>query len=144
MATGAGSPTRTSWARAADAICAAGNAQITALPQISTEATLIKDIRSIGQIATHGDVELAAVPRPEAERRSIASLLSNGQTEANLTLKQLLPAEERGDATVANVLAKTLGKLGNEYNALARSLGAPTCAVNPTPSGSAAATGPIA
>jgi hypothetical protein len=132
---GAATPTKASWATAADATCRSANAAIRRLPKITSTTVLLTDLRATGRIAASLDAKLTAIPRPSVERRPIASLLATSRTETRLILEQLVPALERGDQSAASRLVNTSDKLGTQFNRLARALGARVCAENPEPSG---------
>lgn len=131
----AGSPTRASWAAAANRYCSVGNAQIRALPKMTTGARLIHDIRATLVIARRETRQLARIPRPPRERSLIGKLIANSRKQNTIFQKQLLPALLRGDSSRVQYLLSELKPLGTRYNKIARRLGARICAQNPSPSG---------
>jgi hypothetical protein len=137
-AASAAGPTRASWARAANAICTGENAQVRELPKV-TSATFLSDLKSIAKYATATVDQLAAIPRPANEAKSIASLIAKGKTMNRLVLRQAIPAAQSGNAALTNSTMGKVGSLGDQSNALARKLGAARCAANPTPSGNSLA-----
>lgn len=133
-AAAARTPTTASWAKAANAICATANAQIRLLPKLTT-ATYLGDVRATGYAASREARQLAAIPRPTTERTLIAAFIENAQTSSRMIVQQFVPAVERHDSASIARLGKRIGKLGLQFNAMARKLGARVCAENPTPSG---------
>ena len=131
----AGSPTRASWAAAANRYCTVGNAQIRALPKVTTGARLIGDSRAILVVAKRETRQLARIPRPPRERSLIGKLIANSRKQDTIVQKQLLPALIRGDSSRVQYLLSELKPLGTRYNKIARRLGARICAKNPSPAG---------
>ena len=131
----AGTPTTATWAAAANAVCASGNAGIRALPKPTTPALLVGDIRKTLTLAQHLTSRLAQIPRPPAESRAIGTLLSVSRTQNSIVAQRLLPALVRGDQAAATSAGNALGPLDTRFNRLARSLGARVCAENPAPAG---------
>jgi len=128
-------PTKASWATAANASCHVANAEVRRLPRITTAQVLLADVRATGRISVKLTAKLAAIPRPSSERVMIASLLTNYRTATRLILEQLVPALERGDQALASRLVDKLDELDPQANRLALALGARVCAQNPEPSG---------
>lgn len=128
-------PTKASWATAANASCRVANAEVRKLPKITTAQVLLADLRATGRISVQLTAKLAAIPRPSSERVMIASLLTNYRTATRLIVEQLVPALERGDQALASRLVDKLDKLDPQGNRLALALGARVCAQNPEPSG---------
>jgi hypothetical protein len=132
-AASAASPTAAGWAKSANAVCATVNAKVVALPKV-TSTTLLSDLQAIAGYSKTGVAQLAAIPRPAAEAKLIASLIAI-QNSQNQLAAQAISAIRRADSTTANRLLKQVGTLGDQYNAIAVKLGARTCALNPTPGG---------
>lgn len=133
----AATPTKKSWATAANEACRIANAEIRRLPRITSHTSLgllIADLRASERGFASREAKLAAIPRPSSERTAIASLLRTGQTALRLG-EQLIPAAERGDQAAFSRLQTMLDKLNTQYNRLAIALGARVCAENPEPSG---------
>ena len=131
----AASPTKASWANAANTICARANAQVERLPSPTSSRILVSDLRAVGTIATRASASLAAIPEPASELRQIEAFLAIGRRQTALSLHKLLPALQNDDSAAALRLTRQIAALGSQYNAKARALGAHACAVNPTPSG---------
>jgi hypothetical protein len=106
---------------------------VRALPKVSSK-TFLTDLKAIGRYSTEGLGRLSALPSPASEAILIASLVAKGNAQNKLAITQAIPAVERGNSAAANRLLIQVGKLGDQYNAIAVKLGAKTCAVNPTPS----------
>jgi hypothetical protein len=128
-------PTKASWATAANASCRVLNAEVRKLPKVTTAKVLLADVRATGRISVQLTAKLAAIPRPSSERVMITSLLTSYRTATRLIVEQLVPALERGDQAVASRLVDKLDKLDPQGNRLALALGASVCAQNPEPSG---------
>ena len=131
----AGSPTRASWAAAANRYCTVANTQIRALPKVTTRAQLIGDSRAILVIAKRETRQLARILRPPRERSLIGKLIANSRKQNTIFQKQLLPALISGDSSRVQYLLSELKPLGIRYNKIARRLGARICAQTPSPSG---------
>ena len=131
----AGSPTRASWAAAANRYCTVANTQIRALPKVTTRAQLIGDSRAILVIARRETRQLVRILRPPRERSLIGKLIANSRKQNTIVQKQLLPALSRGDSSRVQYLLSELKPLGTRYNKIARRLGARICAQTPSPSG---------
>ncbi len=131
----AAAPTKSSWARAANAICTKGNAEIRALPALSSAAVLISDLTKAEQIEVSEDAKFARLEAPSSERATVAALLANDRSSETLIVKQLVPALKRGDSSSASTFNAKGQRLSDAYNALARKLGATVCALNSTPGG---------
>lgn len=139
VAAAAGSaPTNASWAKAANAVCAAENAQVRSLPKVTSQ-TYVSDLNAIARYATRAADRLAGVPRPASEAKLIVSMIAKRRAQNTLVLTQAIPAVRRGDAATTNRVMARVGELGDQSIALARKLGAATCAANPTPNGTLAA-----
>jgi hypothetical protein len=130
----AATPTKQSWATAANAACRTANAKVRRLPTITSSQVWVTDSQAILRMASWLDAKLAAIPRPTNERKAIASLLATSQTQDRL-LREAIPAMEHGDQVALSPLVTELQKLGNQYNRIALALGARVCAENPAPSG---------
>jgi hypothetical protein len=128
-------PTKASWATAANASCRVLNAEVRKLPKVTTAKVLLADVRATGRISVQLTAKLAAIPRPSSERVMITSLLTSYRTATRLIVEQLVPALERGDQALASRLVDKLDKLDPQGNRLALALGARVCAQNPEPSG---------
>jgi hypothetical protein len=128
------SPTKASWAKAADAICARADAKVRHLPKITTNAIFVSDFKAIVRLDTSLDGSLAAVPAPPAESLTIASLLANDRSQRRLIAEGLV-ALARGKSSRSSALFKQAEGLGTAYDRIARSLGASVCAISPTPDG---------
>jgi uncharacterized coiled-coil protein SlyX len=131
----AGSPTRASWALAANRDCAAANTRIRALPLPQTSKLLIRDTRSTLAISKQVTRQLSLIPRPRRERAAILKLLTNSRTQNRIVHEQLLPALVGKNQQRIQRTAAELKPLGTRFNKLARSLGARVCAENPAPHG---------
>lgn len=131
----AGSPTRASWAAAANRDCAAVNAKVRAMPKPKTLRLLIADTRSTLALSKRVTRKLSLIPRPLPERALIAKLLANSRVQNRIFQDQLLPALTAGDAAGVQQAANELKPLGPAFNRMARSLGARICAENPAPQG---------
>jgi hypothetical protein len=128
VASGA-SPSRTSWARAANAICTAENVEIARLPDAKTTALLISEFPTVIRFQESVDSKMAAVPRPDNERAMIASLLALDRKVEVVGMTKLLPEIRRHPSSwSASQINRKFQTLGGKYNALARELGATVCA----------------
>ena len=134
----AAAPTKAGWAKAANAVCAIENTQVRALPKVTSQ-TFLADLEAIAKYATRTVNRLAAIPRPPAEAEPIASMLEKIKAQNKLVLGTAIPAAQHGDAATTNRVMAQVGKLGDQSTAIARRLGAATCAANPTPSGNSLA-----
>jgi hypothetical protein len=130
----AGTPTKASWAAAANSTCRVAYARIRKLPKATTPALFLADARATLRIATPMDSRVAAIPRPAGERAQIAALVANSRAQEPL-FQKLIQALARGDGVTAQGIVKKLGPIGDRYNRLALALGATVCAENPQPSG---------
>jgi hypothetical protein len=130
----ASSPTKASWARAANAVCRSVNGDVQHLPTLTSAGTAVSDLRAIERITLTADTEIAAIPRPLIERGSIERLLSNQASQRSVAA-QIALAVKRNDALGESSHGAQLAKLSRKYNAIAQSLGAAVCADTPTPSG---------
>ncbi len=126
-------PTKGSWATAANGICRAGNAAIRKLPRITAQ-TYLADLSATIRIAAWEDGKLAVIPRPPSELKMITSFLATSQ-KAEGVLERVGSAVVRGDKAALKPLLADGAKLGAQYNRQALALGARVCAQNPTPSG---------
>jgi hypothetical protein len=133
--TATATPTRASWAAAANRVCTASYAQIRALPKPRTHALYVSDVRKDLQIAQQVDARLAAIPRPAAERPKIAKLLTLSHQQEAVIEHAFLPALLQGDFLALERASARLKPLGNLSNKLARALGARVCAQDPSPQG---------
>ena len=131
---GASTPTRASWAAAANKICGKANAFVRSLPTPTTQKVFIADARATIRISPGVDRALAAIPRPANERSKIQALIAASQLETSL-LPQFLRAMTRNDQGSMRRLGGRLDRLDSRFNALARQLGARVCAENPEPQG---------
>jgi hypothetical protein len=127
-------PTRSTWAAAANAVCRVAYAKIRKLPKDTTPALVLADGRATARIGKRMDAQVAAIPRPAGAQVAIAALVANSHAEERL-FAQLLQALASGNVPAAQAAAKKLGPLGTKYNRAARALGASVCAENPQPSG---------
>lgn len=134
----AAAPTRAGWSKAANSVCAIENTQVRALPKV-TSRTFLADLAAIAKYATRAVNRLAAIPRPPTEAQPIASMVEKIRAQNKLVLGTAVPAAQHGDAATTNHVMAQVGKLGDQANAIARRLGAATCAANPTPSGTSLA-----
>ena len=134
----AATPTRAGWAKAANAVCAIENTQIRALPKITSQ-TFVADLEAIAKYATRAVNRLATIPRPPAEAEPIASMLEKIEAQNKLVLGTAIPAAQHGNAATTNRVMAQVVKLGDQATAIAKRLGAATCAANPTPSGNSLA-----
>jgi hypothetical protein len=130
----AATPTKASWATAADATCRTVNAQIRRLPKITSNQVFVADLRATVRIGAAMNAKLAAIPRPASERKAIGSLLAITVAQQRL-FDEMIPAVQRGDQATMSRLAAKGDKLNTQYNRLALTLGARVCAENPQPSG---------
>jgi hypothetical protein len=131
----AGTPTRASWAAAANHVCASMNAKVRALPKPITPARYLVDIRGTLRIAKQGTRELAQIPAPKSEASTIGKLLAVSRSQNRLVQRQFLPALLAGDVQRAKRIAKQGSRLNTQLNRMARSLAARVCAKNPAPQG---------
>lgn len=131
----AGSPTRASWAAAANQKCAAANARIRALPKATTLPVLIRDTRSTLGVSKQLTNQLSLIPVPRRERMSVHTLLTNSRAQNSIVEERLLPALRTGAQSRVHQVTAELKPLGTRFNKLARSLGAVVCAENPAPHG---------
>jgi hypothetical protein len=132
---GAGSPTRASWAAAANRYCSVASAQVIALPKPTTLPRLIADFRGTLVIAKRETRQLARIARPPRERSLIGKLLANSRKQDSISQK-LLQALIEGDLSRARFLGTEIDPLNTRYDKIARKLGARICAeINPFPSG---------
>jgi hypothetical protein len=131
----AGSPTRASWAAAANRDCAAANANVRALPKPTTRRRLIDDVRSTLIISKRVTRQLSLIPSPSRERSAIGKLLANSRRQNSIVQNQLLPALINGSQSRAQNAVAVLDPLGRSFNRMARALGARICAENPEPQG---------
>src|SRR5262249_55760793 len=76
----AASPTRASWAAAANRRCAVAYAAIRRLPAITT-ATFVPDLRATLRIGRTLNNQLAAIPAPASERASVRRLIAISRGE---------------------------------------------------------------
>jgi hypothetical protein len=129
----AATPTKGSWATAANSICRTGNAAVRKLPKITAQ-TYLADLSATIRIAAWEDGKLAVIPRPPSEVKMITSFLATSQ-KAEGVLEQVGSAVVRGDKASLKPLLAEGAKLGAQYNRQALALGARVCAQNPTPSG---------
>ncbi len=127
-------PTNASWVTSANAVCNSENRQIEHLPRPSSLATEIADLSATAQIGTQGTADLSAIPRPTSERLSIAALVKDARAGIPL-IHEAITAFQKGDAALLLRVQKAAQTLNDESNALATTLGARICAVNPQPSG---------
>ncbi len=134
----AAAPTKAGWAKAANSVCAIENTQVRALPKVTSQ-TFLPDLKAIAKYATRAVNRLAAVPRPPADAKPIASMLEKIKAQNKLVLGTAILAAQHGDAATTNRAMAKVGKLGDQATAIARRLGAATCAANPTPSGNSIA-----
>lgn len=134
----AAAPTNAAWASGANAICAAANAKVRALPAPGTASVLVADAEATYGIAEAVLPRLAALPRPAGEQAAIAALLEKMAREY-AQVKRTITALTNGSNATAKRLATQGVKLDDENNAAARKLGANVCAENPSPGG-----GPVA
>src|SRR5262249_620384 len=123
-----------SWAAAANKLCAQANTFVRSLPKPTTRARLVADIRAIDRYAERWLPRFAAIPQPLSERAAIQDLIATFRKESRVD-NQLLPAFLRGDQATAQALSAQADRLDSHFNAAARRLGAHTCALNPEPSG---------
>jgi hypothetical protein len=130
----AATPTKKSWAAAANAACRTVNAKVRKLPTVTSSQVWVSDTQAILRMASSLDAKLAAIPRPSIERTAIASLLATARTQERL-LRGAIPAMERGDQAALSTVATENERLSNRYNTLSLALGASVCAENPVPSG---------
>ena len=128
-------PAQAGWARAANAVCAAVNADVRKLPAPTSGAALVADLRAIVRLSVDERAKLAAIARPAGDRASITRLLTILRTQNTIFSSQLIPALRRNDTVAATRLFRKNDRLGTEFNAIARRLGAQVCAENPQPSG---------
>ena len=133
-AASAAAPTKASWSKAASTVCARENAQIRALPKVASQ-TFVADLKAIAKYATQAVNRLAAIPRPAAQAKLIASMIAKERAQNKLVLGQAIPAAQGGDAAKTNRAMGQVGKLGDEATAIAAKLGATACTANPQPSG---------
>lgn len=131
----AGSPTRASWALAANRVCASANTRIRALPTPLTAKLLIRDTRSTLAISKQVTQQLSLIPAPKRERATIGKLLTNSRAQNSIVQHRLLPALVARKQSRVRQVAARLRPLGTRFNKLARSLGARVCAENPAPHG---------
>ena len=131
----AATPSKSSWARAANSICARADAEVRMLPTPTSKRILIADIRAMAAIATRAYADLAAIPVPRSERHQVELLVAVGRRGTSLSVHQLVSAVQRNDSTAARRLERRLTESESRYNATARALGARVCAENPAPSG---------
>ena len=134
----AAAPTKASWAKAANSVCAVENTQVRSLPKVTSQ-TFLADLKAIAKYATQTVDRLAAIPRPPAEAEPIASMVAKIKAQNKLVLGTAIPAAQRGDAATTNRVMAQVGKLGDQSTTIARRLGAATCAANPTPNGNSLA-----
>jgi hypothetical protein len=132
---GAGTPTEAGWAKAANRACAVSYAKAEALPRAVTSDLLIADLRATLLISKQLTRQLSQIPRPASTRSSVAKLLSLANSGNSLVEEKLLPALATGDRNGAMRFAAQSDQIGARFNSLARTLGARTCAENPTPRG---------
>jgi hypothetical protein len=128
-------PTTASWARAANAVCAAVNTSVRKLPAPSSGDGLLADLRAIARLSADEHTKLAAIARPAGDRVSIVRLLTILRTQNTMFSSELIPALRRNDTVAATRLFRKNDQLGSVFNAIARRLGAQICAENPQPSG---------
>ena len=126
-------PTKASWASAANNICRTGNAAIRRLPRITAQ-TFLADLSATLRIAAWENGKLAVVPRPASELKLITSFLATSQKQEG-AVEQVDAAVMRGDKAALKPLLAEAARLGTQYNRQALALGARVCAQNPTPSG---------
>ncbi len=131
-------PTRASWAKAANVVCATADGQVRALPVV-TVSTFLSDSIAWSRIGETTVKAFDAIPRPQSEAGTIATMATIEEKE-ELLLRASIAAYERGPA-FAKAWAKTYGAkasaMNTHFNALARQVGANVCAENPSPSGGA-------
>jgi hypothetical protein len=128
-------PTSGGWARAANAVCAGVNAKVRKLPSPSSGDVLVSDLQAIARLSVDEQAKLAALPRPAGNRLQITRLLVVLRRENTIFSSRLIPALRRNDTVAATRFFRKNDQLGAEFNAIARGLGARTCAENPQPSG---------
>jgi hypothetical protein len=131
-------PTRASWAKAANSVCAVENTQVRSLPKVTSQ-TFLADLEAIAKYATQAVNRLAAIPPPPAEGELIASMIAKIKAQNKLVLGTAIPAARHGDAATTNSAMARVGKLGDQATTVARRVGAATCAANPTPNGNSLA-----
>jgi hypothetical protein len=131
----AGAPTRASWAAAANRTCAAGYAEIRALPKPKTKSIFIADVRRTLRIGKRLTRQLSAIPAPPSERGTIRKLVTAGRALNRGIQLRLLPAMVKGNWDVAQRITESMDPLNARFNRLSRSLGARVCAENPAPRG---------
>jgi hypothetical protein len=132
---GAGSPTKASWAAAANKACGASYAKVDALPRPTTRALLIADLHATLQISKRLMHQLSQIPAPAAERGTIGQLLTLENSGDGIVDQKLLPALLNGDQAAAARFAAQSNRIGARFNTIARTLGARICAENPVPQG---------
>jgi hypothetical protein len=130
----AATPTKRSWATAANGICHTANAEVRKLPTITSTQVWVSDSRTILRLTASFDAKIAAIPQPPSERNLIASLLATERTGERL-LREEIAALQRGDRVTLTLLGPEANNATKTYNSQARQLGAWVCAENPVPSG---------
>jgi hypothetical protein len=131
----AASPTRASWAAAANTSCATVNAYVRSRPAPQTVAQLILFYRDVLAKTKPEASALASIPAPAADRPAIARLVAILRLQNREVEHQLIPAFVRREQAAVESVGALLVRQGSRFNAIARSLGARVCAENPSPGG---------
>jgi hypothetical protein len=129
----AATPTKESWATAANNVCRTGDAAVRKLPKLTAQ-TYLADLSATLRIAEWADRKLAVIPRPPSELRMITSFLATSK-KVERVQAQVGSALVRGDKAALKPLLAEAGRLDTQYNHQALALGARVCAQSPTPSG---------
>jgi hypothetical protein len=123
----------TSYRATVNNICATYNAKITALP--ARTASTISGIAKVEGDASAGLHQIKALTPPGSMSARISGWVDS-LTQSYTDASQAIAALRAGDGARAGSFALAGATLNSKDNTEARSLGLPSCAANPQPSGS--------